>query len=321
MSPLQLLHWTGRNGTKILAIGVLVGFAIPPLAQLARPMLVPMLLLPLIIALMRLDWQIMGSYVGRPVMIGLITFWALIVSPVAAYLVTEALGIGGGLQTALVLMTAAPPIVSAAAIALFVGLNGELVVVAVIVCMVLAPFTLPLIALALLGLELQISLLEFMLRLGGLIGSAFIVAAIARKIAGPAWLRRQAPSLDAGAVLAMLVFALAIMDGVTEFTFQRPIYVVACIVAAFLANLVLQGVSSLLFLKFGGRDAMTIGLLSGNCNMGLVLAVLADKASFEVIVFFAMGQLPMYMLPAVLSPIYRRFSGRPPAPPAKPPQV
>ena len=35
--------------------------------------------------------------------------------------------------------------------------------------------------------------------------------------------------------------------------------------------------------------------------LGLVLAVLADKAAFDV------GQLPMYILPALLRPLYRRL--------------
>jgi BASS family bile acid:Na+ symporter len=47
--------------------------------------------------------------------------------------------------------------------------------------------------------------------------------------------------------------------------------------------------------------------MTGNCNMGLVMVALADKADFDVIVFFAMAQIPMYMLPALLRPIYRRL--------------
>jgi BASS family bile acid:Na+ symporter len=41
--------------------------------------------------------------------------------------------------------------------------------------------------------------------------------------------------------------------------------------------------------------------------MGLVLVALADKANFDVIVFFAMAQIPMYMLPALLFPVYTRL--------------
>ena len=41
-------------------------------------------------------------------------------------------------------------------------------------------------------------------------------------------------------------------------------------------------------------------------GVGLVLVALRDGAPFEVTVFFALAQIPMYMLPALLTPVYRR---------------
>ena len=45
--------------------------------------------------------------------------------------------------------------------------------------------------------------------------------------------------------------------------------------------------------------------------MGLVMVALGRDATFEMIVFFAMAQLPMYMLPGLLTPLYRRLGGQP----------
>jgi BASS family bile acid:Na+ symporter len=39
--------------------------------------------------------------------------------------------------------------------------------------------------------------------------------------------------------------------------------------------------------------------------MGIILVALADKADFDTVMFFALGQLPMYILPALLGPLYR----------------
>ena len=36
------------------------------------------------------------------------------------------------------------------------------------------------------------------------------------------------------------------------------------------------------------------------------MVMLADKADFDI-VFFAVGQVPMYILPALLRPLYRRL--------------
>jgi BASS family bile acid:Na+ symporter len=97
------------------------------------------------------------------------------------------------------------------------------------------------------------------------------------------------------------------MDGVTALALARPGYIIGATVAAFAANLVLQVLGALAWLRQGVRPALTVGLLTGNRNMGLVLVALGADASFEVIAFFAVAQIPMYVLPGLLAPVYRRL--------------
>ncbi|MDH5247322.1 MAG: hypothetical protein OEW98_12760, partial [Betaproteobacteria bacterium] len=78
-------------------------------------------------------------------------------------------------------------------------------------------------------------------------------------------------------------------------------------VLAFLFNIALQAGGWLAFRHRGAATALTAGLVSGNCNMGLVLVALSGHASVEVTSFFALAQLPMFMLPALLEPLYRRM--------------
>ena len=120
-------------------------------------------------------------------------------------------------------------------------------------------------------------------------------------------LAANARALDGASVAILLIFILAIMDGVTAVAVARPGYVALATLAAFVANITLQALGALAALKLGLRQALTVGFMTGNCNMGLVMVALADKADFDVIVFFAMAQLPMYMLPALLTPVYRRL--------------
>jgi len=57
----------------------------------------------------------------------------------------------------------------------------------------------------------------------------------------------------------------------------------------------------------GRQEALTIGLATGNTNLGLILVTLADRAPPELLVVFILGQVPMYFLPVVALPIYRRL--------------
>jgi BASS family bile acid:Na+ symporter len=182
--------------------------------------------------------------------------------------------------------------------------------VIVVLTTALMPFSLPWVALTLLGLEIDIDLATFMLRLGLIVGGAFAAALIVRRLVPREKLEANARLLDGVSVLILLVFILAIMDGVTAVALLRPGYVALVTLAAFIANVTLQALGALVALKLGLRQALTVGFMTGNCNMGLVMVALADKADFDVIVFFAMAQLPMYMLPALLTPVYRRLLAR-----------
>lgn len=302
----RAFDYLGRHATLFLAGGALLGLLVPQLAALARPLLVLGLVVPLIIALVRLDWGAIAAYAQRPALVGAIVVWMLVVSPALMWLALKLFDLPPALVQALVLMAAASPIISCAALSLIMGLDAALAVVVIVVTTALMPFSLPSVALALLGLQIDIDLATFMLRLALIVGGAFAAAFLVRKFVPRETLAANARVLDGASVAILLIFIFAIMDGVTAVALARPGYVALVTLAAFIANIALQALGALVGLTLGLRQALTVGFMTGNCNMGLVMVALADKADFDVIVFFAMAQLPMYMLPALLRPIYRR---------------
>lgn len=303
----RILAFLGGHGVTVLFLGVFLGLALPELARLARPALAPAVAALLLFSLLRVDWQSVAGYLRRPVLTGGLVAWMLLVSPVVTWALLLAMPLPEALTTAVVLMAAAPPILGSTAIALLLGLDGALTLVVGLTATLLTPLTVPPLALWLLGLELEVEASELMLRLGGVVVGALIGAILIRRLLGTARLRRNAGVLDGLIVAVMLVFAVAIMDGVTATALQRPGTVALWILAAFIANPALQLVTALAFARFGRRLALTAGLLAGNCNMGLLLAALPAEADYDVTLFFALAQLPMYMLPALLRPLYRRL--------------
>ena len=131
------------------------------------------------------------------------------------------------------------------------------------------------------------------------------MAVVVRAVVGLPWLSRHAKSTELVIVLTMLIFAIAIMDGVTAVLLERPGIVLLWVAAAFVANIALQLAGALAFARLGRRAALTLGLLTGNCNMGLLLATLPPETGFDIVLYFALAQLPMYMLPAVQKHLYR----------------
>jgi BASS family bile acid:Na+ symporter len=304
---MRLLAFLGGHGPKVLFLGVFLGLALPDLAALARPLVGPAVACLTLLALLRVDWGQMAAYLRRPGLTALLMIWLLVVSPVAMWAAMAVLPAPEPLEIALVLMAAAPPILGVTAIAILLGMDGALALLMGLAAILLTPLTVPPMSLWLLGLELEVSVPVFMLRLALLVLGAFAAALALRRIFGVAWFRARAQALDGTVVLTMLVFAVAIMDGVTATLFERPGVVALWILAAFVANPVLQAVSAAAFWWLGPRRALTVGLMSGNCNMGLMLAALPEDTDFDVVLFFAVAQLPMYMLPFLVTPLYRRL--------------
>lgn len=301
------LAWLGRHGSSVIAIGVFAGLLVPPLAALVRPLLVPAIILPFLIALIRLNWHHLDLHLRRPAHAATALAWLLLVLPFVVHAAVAPLGLPPAVHAGMVLTAAAPPLMASAAIALMLGLDAALAVFVTVLGTALMPLTLPPIALHLLGVRIDVALGELMARLGLIVAGCFLAAWLLRRRLSVGLIARHAETLDGLAVLGLLLFALAIMDGVTAMLLARPRFVLSCVVAVYGLNLGLQALGSLAFAWRGRRAALTLGLCSGNANLGLLLAALADRASFELMVFVAAAQLPIYTLPAIQRPFYRSW--------------
>lgn len=310
MSALLLvrsLGWLGRRASAVIAIGVFAGLLLPPLATLLKPLLIPAIIGPFLIALLRLDWRRLGDCARRPAVAALQVAWLLLALPIIVDLALRPLGLPPSLHAAMVLMGAAPPLMASGNLALMLDLDAALAVFATVLATAVMPLTLPAMALHLLGVEVGLGLAPLMLRLGTIVLGCFVAAWLLRRLLPDGFTRRYADPLDGLAVIGLLVFAIAIMDGVTALLMVRPGFVLGCAAAAFLLNLTLQALGALTFAWRGRRRALTLGLVSGNANLGILLAALADAAAFELVVFVATAQIPIYTLPALQRPLYRRW--------------
>ncbi len=300
----------GRYGTRVLFVSVFAGLLLPDLASLLRPLLPPGVAAILALGLLRIEWSAMFAYARRPLLVSVLVAWLMVAAPVAVWAVFSLLDLPSALETAVVLMACAPPILGAIAIALLLGLDAPLAIVCGLVSTLLTPLTVPPLALELLGLELEVSTFEFMQRLALLVLSSFLFAILARRWLGKERLASWGTEINGSIVLVMAILAIAIMDGVSATIGERPDTVLLWLVAAYGANLLLQAVGAAAFLFLGLRQALTVGLMSGNCNMMLILATLPPDTEYDVVLFFALAQFPMYTLPALVHPLYRRILDR-----------
>jgi len=308
-----ILTFLARYATFILAAGVFAGLVWPGLAAVLKPLLAPSVWGLLFLASIRVDWAEVAVQGRRPTAIAAVVGWLLMISPTVMAALMWWTGAPPGLVAALVLMAAAPPIMSSPAFSVLLGLDGSLSLVVMVAATVLAPLVLPMVALEILNLPLAVGAGELIVRLGAMIGSALLAAAIVRRLAGTHTLARSAHWMDGVAVVLLLLFAVAIMDGVTNRFVEEPSHVLLFLTVTFAAYIGFQGVGAAAFSFLGRRPALTVGFSSGNRNMALLLAVLPAGVDPDIPLYFALGQLPIYIMPAVLRPIYRRLLSAKPA--------
>lgn len=306
------LAWIGKHATILLAAGVFVGLALPDLATMARPLLVPTIIVMLVFSLLRLQPAAVLDAARSPGRVLPVVGFVLLVSPalgwagVALFGVEEMFGLG--VAAAVVVWTASPPLVSVTALATILRLDGALALMVMTLGGLLMPLTLPPLILSLIGLDLHIGVGELMLRLVGMLALAAFIATAVRAVAGQARIQRYSDALDGAFVLVMLIFAIAVMDGVTGAAMADPVKVAGMIALVFAVSLILQAIGLLVFLPAGRRTATTVALISGNRNMAIVLGAAPAAFHPDAFLYLAVLQFPIYLLPALLRPVYRRLS-------------
>jgi len=109
-------------------------------------------------------------------------------------------------------------------------------------------------------------------------------------------------------VLMMVVFAIAVMDGVTARLVQHTHFVGILFGMACTATALLHLAGFLLFRRAGIATGYEAAILSGNRNMGLMLVVTSGTAGETFSLYVGIAQIPMYFAPMVLMPLLKRSS-------------
>ena len=121
--------------------------------------------------------------------------------------------------------------------------------------------------------------------------------------------------LDGAAVIVLIIFAIAIMHGFVERLFSEPGFVLFVILISFIVYfglLVFMAVSLYLISpRWGSKQNLSIAFAAGARNLAVILTVLPDDMDPDMLVYFAAGKFPIYIMSAVLKPVMSRLVNAP----------
>ncbi len=305
------LAWLGRQGTRAVAGSIFIGIALPPLAALFKPIFPYALFALLCLAFLRVDPVEVRAHFSKPLLVAAAAAWMMLATPLLIGFTLVALGMAErapGLYVAMILQAAAPPVISAPTLAALMGLDAALSLATLVICTAFTPFTAPLFAAGFVGESMTISPLALGAKLFGMLAGAGILAALVRRFAGKFWIEQQKERIDGLSVVALFFFAVGLMDGVLMALLTEPLKVLGLTALSFALSLGLIALTTLVFARFGQGQALALGLAAGNRNMGLMLAAAGTAVPDLTWLYFAVAQLPIYLLPAMLKPLARRVA-------------
>ena len=304
---LRALVWSARRGSILLAVGIFGGVAFPRLASALQWFVTPNVLLMTTFVLLRVDLARTLAHLRRPARVGAIVLVQMVVCPVVVWGVVAPLGLDPGIAAGVVIFATGCAATSSAAFARLVGLDPDLSLLSTLAMLVVVPLTAPPMALWLLGVDLSIGPVAFMGRLVVVVGGPMLVSLALRRVIGGARLDRWGEAVDGALVWLVVVYGVAVMDGLAARMAVEPGWVVQALVAAFAVDYGLNALTTLVFARWGVVPAATAGLMSGNRNMALFIAVLPAGTDPRVLLFFGLCQFPLFLSPFLLRPAYRRL--------------
>ncbi|MBX6328823.1 MAG: Na+-dependent transporter [Pseudolabrys sp.] len=304
------LAWLGRQGTRALAVSIFLGLAVPALAAYVKPYLGATVFVLLLFSYLRTDRSALRRYIRSPGLTVIASLWVMVVLPLlfgTIYAVAGIREVSPPLFTIMILQSAITPITSAAAFAALMGLDVALSLAVLVLSNALSPLTTVAFSYLFLGTSL-FSPLDLGLRLFALFGGAGAIAYGIERLAGRERIERQKDVIDGLNVIAVFVFAVAAMESVPRHVLTDPPFALELFALTVALTLVSIGASMLVFWRAGRDRGLAIGVLAGFRNIGAIMAVVGATLPDLAWFYFAMAQFPIFLLPAVLQPMARRWA-------------
>jgi BASS family bile acid:Na+ symporter len=298
------LGFIGRYAVPAYALSVILGLALPQLAAMLRPMIPFAIFVFVVLSFARANLPGLRLVASRPGRLGLALFLSTIVPPLVSAAVLIAFpGLDPAIRLALALMAAAPPLMASPVFTAILGFENSLSLCLLVLGMIIAPLTSPFLASLLAGAEVPISPFDLAWKLAIFIGGGMLIGLTLRRFAGIERLTAIRNELDGISVVLFFLFAIAAMDGVIDATLREPLTVLAILAASCALSGLSFAVAYALGRGFDFNERFSLALSVGFRNMGLLIAPILWIVPQKTFLYFALAQIPIYFAPMMLRAI------------------
>lgn len=303
------LAFIGRHGTLVMPSGIVVGLLIPQLTDLTRPLAEPLILVMFALSIYRLDPTEIRARLRRPAMVAFGVVWVLLLVPVMVFGLGYLFNLPPGLLIILTAWSACPPLVTIPGLAILLGLDGAAALLLMTGATILFPLTLPIVLAVLIGDGFGADPLAVAVRLMAIVLICCVAGQGARLLLGRRRVEASQNAADGVLVVLLAVFAVTIMGGLHRAMDVDMGRIPLFLFVAFAASAGLQLLSAGLFHRLPRASVATIALASGNRNFALLLPAVGTAFEADMWLYLGVVQFPIYILPMISKPLFRRYLG------------
>lgn len=289
----------------MLAASIFIGIALPPLAAAFKPFLLPLIFLLFLSAVLQVSFGDAAHAAVKDKASWVTLLWQLLVLPLLFYFCLKPV-LSDQLHLFAVISMCTGSITATTALSRLFNLNSALSLVVGMAGAVLMPLPLYVFLQLMVATEVSLDVTAYCVRIVVFIALPLLVAYLIRRVISveaDQQLRQHMPSV---AMVLLVFFGLAVMDGVGELLFSDPWRLLSYIALAFGISFGVQLLSFAALYFLGARDATTVALLCAYRNMGLVAAIAGSSLGEDFFIFLGVWQLPMYVLPLLLRRFYEK---------------
>ena len=311
-----VLAFLGRHAAIVPVASIVAALVFPQIGALLIDQLRVIIVVLVTLAILRTEPAKVLRQARRPGRLAAAVVGLMIAQPIALLVLAPFLNLPPDLVFGLLLVTAAPPIASAADFAMIMGLDGALALGVTVVGLLLAPLTASVIVGFASPVDLDVAAMFIAMVVN--LGVAIALATLLRRTIGSQRLHRNAQALDGVMAIVMLLFILAVMSDVGRQLVSDWRAVAGLLLIAVVANFGLQlitvftarALTALPALHISPMTGGTVALLAGNRNFGLMVAALPAATAEPLLALLALYQIPMFATPLLCGPLYRRMMAR-----------
>jgi len=308
-----ILAAIGRRSQLGLIAGLAAGILFPGLAAGLRAHLTALIVALLFMASLRVEPRALVSLRQAALHDVPVVLALQLALPLLVGLGLWGSGWTGQLPTMLALLAAASPITGTPAIAQLMGQSGAVGLRLLLWGTLLLPITSFVPLRLLFGEGSGVDVAGSSLRLAAIVLVCVAGGALVRRSLLPSLSPRADLALGGASTVLLAVFVIALMDAVQPALLAAPFALAGILAAACAMCFALQAAAALLYRGLvGARQepgaAGAVGVAAGNRNIALFLAALPAAQTDPLMVLVGCYQIPMYLTPVLMRPLYRSLS-------------